>query len=289
MSLDNPLGSLIGRRAFLAATAAAGLGCTVQEAHGGAAETRIRDFIAMRGALDQQLVIGSVRGHYDGVVDGELTPLFDVVGATFSRYRASDQGYFVESFEQAYFIDSETGSILDQWKNPYTNQEIVVPVAESKPARSLITADLRFEPATSLPETVRFRQFVSESAEIGDEILFVEKIDVDVKAAAPAAAFFYHETTLLRSRRADIDGSANRLHPCQTSFNVIVSWRPWLRMVDRPGHMMAVGYGAYGQQIADLPEPWLRATAKLRPDLLSDPEAALRSAFPETAGATGQK
>lgn len=281
MSSHGPAGSLINRRAFLAATAAAGFAARLGGAVGGDSETRIREFVAMRGALDGRLVIGSVRGHYDGVVNGEITPLFDVVGATFSRYRASGQGYFVENFEQAYFIDPETGSVLDQWNNPYTNQEVVVPVADSKPTRSLITADLRFEPVKPLPETVRFRQYVSEPPGIGDEIVFVEKIDVNVTAAAPAAAFFYHETTSLRSRRADIDGSFKRLHPCQTSFNVIVSWRPWLRMADHPGHMMAVGYGAYGQQIAELPEPWLRATAKLRPDLLSDPEAALRSAFPE--------
>ena len=47
----------------------------------------LRRFIKMSGALDDRLVIGFVSGRYNGVVDSELTPLFGVFAATFSRYR----------------------------------------------------------------------------------------------------------------------------------------------------------------------------------------------------------
>ena len=44
-------------------------------------------------------------------------------------------------------------------------------------------------------------------------------------------------------------------------------------MGDRSGYMAAFGHGRYGAAIADLPKPWLEATARMRPDLLSDPAA----------------
>jgi hypothetical protein len=237
----------------------------------------LRRFIRMRGALDDRLVIGFLSGRYNGLVDGVLTPLFGVYSATFSRYRPKGDGYEVVSFEQAYFTDLLTRQVLDRWKNPYTGDMVEPPVTSLPPAKFFIGPDLRLRSDRAPTPGVRLDLATWGPEIIGDEIVFVEQVYASRAAEGGAPPFAYDENTTLRAQLADVDhGDLGRV-PCQTSFDAVVSWRPWLKMGNRPGSMTAFGYGRYGASIESLPRPWLEATARLRPELLTHPEAAMEA------------
>ncbi len=229
----------------------------------------------MRGALDDRLVIGFLSGRYNGVVDGELTPLFGLYAATFSRYRPKGAGYEVVGFEQAYFTDLASGQVLDRWKNPYTGETVEPPVTSSPPAKVFIGPDLQIHGEREPPPNVKLYMAASRPEVLGDEIVFVEQLYASRAAEGEAPPFGYNENTTLRAKLADVDRADLKTVPCQTSFNAVVSWRPWLKMGGRPGCMAAFGYGRYGASIDTLPKPWLEATARLRPELLTHPEAVM--------------
>ena len=235
----------------------------------------LRRFIKMRGSLDDRLAIGFLSGRYDGFVDGVRTPLFGLFSATFSRYRPTAEGYQVVGFEQAYFTDLSTQEVLRQFKNPYTGEVVDVPVTSSPPSALSIGPDLRLHSADKLPANVKLEMFASAPEIIGDEIFFVEQIYATREPMGASPRFSYTENTTLRSKLADVDRPGAATAPCQTSFDAVVSWRPWLKMGDRPGCMTAFGHGSYGVSLKDLPRPWIDATAKIRPELLSHPEAIM--------------
>ena len=96
----------------------------------------------MRGALDGRLCMGYVKGLYYGVVEDRITPLYGVLGGTFSRYKKLPDGNFEgRTFEIAYFTDWETGGLLENFKNPYTGEMVSVPQTRMKPSTIIITPD----------------------------------------------------------------------------------------------------------------------------------------------------
>ena len=278
--MTNPSPRQLGRRAVLASGVA--LATAPAFAQPAPDEARRRDllrFIRMRGALDDRLVIGYLSGRYDGLVDGELTPLFGLHAATFSRYRAKGDGFEAVSFEQAYFTDLSTRQVLDRWTNPYTGETVEPPVTRSAPSKLFIGPDLRFHPDKPAPPTFKL-DFAAQGPEIiGDEIVFLDKAYASSTPPAPAPRFYYEETTTLTARLTDVDQRSTPTVPCQTSFTAIVSWRPWLKMGSHPGCMLGLGHGRYGAALESLPKPWLEATARLRPELLSHPEAVMEATW----------
>jgi hypothetical protein len=267
----------MNRRSLLALTAAAGL-ATSRPALSSPEANTLEQFTRMRGALDDRLVIGFLRGRYSGVVDGEMTPLFGLFSATFSRYRATSAGVEIHGFEQAYFTDLETNAVLGAWKNPYTGETVEVPVTSLPPSKLVIGPDLRFHGVSAAPETVTFDMSASGPEIIGDEVFFTERVSASRTIEGSARPTRYNDITSLRARLDDLDRPGARVARCQTGWQGVVSWRPWLRMGDRPGQLVAFGHGGYGVALEALPKPWLEATDRLRPVLLTHPEGGLDQA-----------
>jgi hypothetical protein len=241
---------------------------------------RLRDFVRMRGALDDRVVIGFLSGQYYGVVDDELTPLFGVLSATFSRWRARPEGgYVYASFEQAYYTDPDSGAVLTQWRNPYNGQAGTVPVWSSKPAQRILTQTLSFESDAPMPPATTLEQRVISAEELADELSVVERVRFAARPPAPARPYKYAELVTLRASLAALRDPAAPRVPCTTAFAAISSWRSWLQMGDQPGHLMAHGAGRYGASIDALPRVWLEATQRVRPELLQDPGRSLAGFF----------
>ena len=105
---------------------------------------RLRDYMLMRGALDENLIISCISCQFFGVVEAAMTPFYDLVAATFSRFRpAPNGGYEGVSFEIEYFIDRETGEVLNKWRNPYSGEVVTAKHNDSKPIKYVIGADTR--------------------------------------------------------------------------------------------------------------------------------------------------
>jgi len=238
-------------------------------------KTTLDHFIKMRGSLDNRMVIGSVLGQYNGVVDGKTLPLFGVVSAVFSRYREQDGGYGIVEFEEAYYTDLATGKVLSHLKNPYTNETVAVPTYDGPTDKVLVTRDLQFHTDAKPSPNVQVAHFAEGPDMAGDDIVFVERVSVSVAAAAGKPGFKYVDHTTLRTKRSDVSQSGIKMAGSRTHFEATCSWRPWLNMGDHPGHMTASGSGGFGVKFADLPASWLDATAALKPELLKHPESRL--------------
>jgi hypothetical protein len=267
----------LGRRLFLGLGTLATLGAVVPNAE---TQTNLRRFIKMRGALDGRLVIGCVTGRYDGVVDGQLTPLFGVVSAVFSLYRRTGDHFEVASLEQAYYTDLQTGQVLTHWNNPYTGQPVAVPVYSEVPSLAFIGPDLAFHTPKPPAPGVHVAHTARGPETINGDIVFVEQVAVSVDGAKGGPPFTYRDNTVLRAPKSAVDRPDSQTTPSQTTFDAVVSWRPWLNMGARPGHMEALGYGGFGVSLSNLPPTWVTATERARPSLLKNPERVVEMAWP---------
>lgn len=275
-------GSSPSRRGFLALAAAAAVGvATPISALSSAAidltqpAGRLKAFMLMRGALDDQLVIGCVSARYYGVVDDLLTPLFGVVAATFARYRPAPGGGFAGvSQEIAYFTDLASGLVMEKWHNPFTEEEVVVPEAAPPPSKIAIAPDLTLS-VPNAPPGLHLTHLVRPPLIIGDDCWMTEETEASIQIPGQPRPTRYSEFVTLHARSVDLAQSGVTKVPCQTAYSSVSSWRSWMKMGDRPGHLLADGAGRYGVGLDELPAPWLATVRARRPQLLADPGAGL--------------
>ncbi len=240
------------------------------------AEDRLKAYMLMRGALDERLVIGCISGSYFGVVDDQITPLWDVTAATFARYRRrADGGYDGYTAEVAYFIDPQSRRAVGKFRNPYTNEIMIDPEKGFPPGHIVIGADLSFGLAATIPGLALDHRIKRPDAR-GDDVWIPEISQSTLTLPGSAAATVrkpirYSESIIMHARRSDLETPGVKRVRTDVSFTNFVSWRPWMNMGDRPGHLTAVGIGVLSDTMDMLPPEWIAATREKRPALLDNP------------------
>lgn len=242
---------------------------------------RLRDFLLMRGALDDRLVVGTLRGQYYAVVENEIIPLFGVISATFTRWRPLPDGRWLSaSFEHAYYTDLASDEVMTDWRNPFNGSLCTVPVWTSQPTARVTDAALHTHLWKPFPGfTVKDR--VSSMTEEAGEMVIVEQVASEALLPPPAKPYRYSEVVTLRAPLAALReaGAGVGRVPCANGFTAVSGWRPWLKMGEQPGHLMAQGVGRYGAEIDTLPAAWLTATRRLAPAWFQDPARHLETAL----------
>lgn len=242
----------------------------------------LRTFVRMRGMGHRPVAVGCLSGIYSGVVDGAVTPMFGVVSATFASYREVGGAYEIRSAEVAYFVDLDTDRVLEEWTNPFTNEILVVPVSNLPATTARVGTDLRFESQAPAIPGVQWSQSVSQPRIVSGEVWFTETIVVLRAASSAEPTFHYSDSTVLRARVTDLGKHRASSVRCSTSYQSVVSWRPWLKMGPHPGCMVGFGNGLYGVSIDELPPAWIKATEKHRPEILTDPATIIDSHSPRS-------
>ena len=232
----------------------------------------------LRGGHDERLVMGWLSGHYHGVVDGEITPLFGVQACTFTRYRElPGGGWRMASFEHAYYTDLASGEVLATWRNPYNGKTCTVPVWSSTPSANVFDAQGHFETPASLPPGAQLEHVLVGIEQRGDEIIAVERVRSAMAfRPPPAQPYRYSEVVTMRARAAALAENPPREPTSQVSMSSISGWRPWMQMPDAPGHLMAHGVGGYHVRYEDLPAVWRAAAERQNPAWLKDPGQRLQ-------------
>ena len=262
---------LLGGAALAVGGSAAAAGLDLDTPSG-----RLRAYMLMRGALDGQMVVGFVSGRYYGVVESEMTPLYGVAGATFSRYRARpDGGYDGVGYELAFFTDLATGEALDTFHNPYTGEVVSVPVTALPPGDFTITPGLDIVIAHAPPGFTGHDRVVASQAS-GSDVWFTEETTAAIAFPGSPKPFRYNDVLSINASRADLEAPGVTRVRATTGYSSVVTWRPWLKMRDRPGHLMGTGAGRYGATLDELPANWRAAAAKHRPDILANPALLLK-------------
>lgn len=238
------------------------------------AEGRLRTFIMMRGALDEGLITSWVSARYYGVVEDRIDPLFAVVSAVFSRYRMVADGFVAVNFELAWFTDPETGKALETFRNPYTNQDCKVPAGGLPPSQFRFGRDLSFHLGRDVPG-LQMEHDVLPFDVRGDDVWVTERSRTAIGFPGAARPFRYSESNTFHAKKRDLERPGATRVTSEVSFTNVCSWRPWMQMGDRPGHLTAIGIGRQNAAMDSLPPAWVEATAAKRPEVLKDPAAIL--------------
>lgn len=238
-------------------------------------ESRFRAYMMMRGALDDRLVVSYVSGSYFGIVGAEMTPLWDVVGVTFSRYRKrSDGGYDGVTGEIAHFLDPKTGEAPGRFLNPYTGKWVTDPQKNLPPNRITLLPTLELVVPKLLPGT-KFDHVIKNPEVRGGDVWIAEVSRVGIPAPAGKPAFHYNEMITMHASMADLARTDVARVPCDANFTNVVDWRPWMEMDGHPGHLTAIGTGRFGVAMSELPDRWTSATRKQFPQILDNPASLL--------------
>lgn len=231
----------------------------------------------MRGALDDRVCMGGITGLYYGVVDGVLIPLYGVLAGTFSRYvKLPDGNYEGRSFEIAYFTDWDTGDLIDKFKNPFTGETVDVPQTRMGPSKILITAD-GFRPlaATSERSGMVFNNRFLPARVVNNDVWIVDETRVSTPPDFKGPKFLYNEVTTLHTTLTELNDPNLKQTPTLVHFNLLVGWRPWLKMGDRPGHLLGNGTGRRYSKLTDYPPKYQEYCKKFHADAWADPAAIL--------------
>lgn len=239
------------------------------------AEGRFRNFIMMRGALDEGLITSWVSARYYGVVEDRMDPLFAVVSAVWSRYRQVADGFEAVNFELAWFTDPVTGKALETWDNPYTGKTCKVPTGGMPPSKIRFGRDLSFHIAREIPG-LQMEHDVLPFDVRGDDVWVTERSRTALAFPGAAKPFRYSESNTFHARRHDLTRPGATRVTSEVSFTNVCSWRPWMEMGDRPGHLTATGIGRQNASPDSLPPAFVAATRERRPEMLANPGAILQ-------------
>jgi hypothetical protein len=225
----------------------------------------------MRGALDERICMGYVKGLYYGVVDNKIRPLYGVLGGTFSRYKKRADGNFEgRTFEVAYFTDWETGQLLETYDNPYTGEKVTVPQTRMGPSTVLITPD-GVESEGAAARGLQFTHRFLPARVVNNDVWIVDETIVSSPPDFKGPKFSYNEVTTYQTTLTELNDPNLKQTATHVHFNGVVGWRPWLKMGDRPGHLLGNATGRRLAKMTDYPKEYQEWTAKHHPDVWADP------------------
>lgn len=275
----------------LAASAAVPSRRAQQLAAGLSGTALLEAFVRMRGRTDGRIAYGWLRSQRSAVVGGDVTPLCGVVAGAIQRFeRIADDVYEATILEVAHYTDPASGELLDTVTMPGTGREVRVPAYRFGPIKARFAVALdeweEFEPVQGgsgatqfVPRSsVHLLRSLGPGGAIGDRVIVrANEYGRVYPDRSKPHTVYYREWMLWQARAADLARSAAPGVPAEYAYTALTSWRPWMQMGDIPGHTIDSGHGAKAASWSECPADFLAMTRKVHPDVLDDPERALRS------------
>lgn len=250
----------------------------------------------MRSSTDGRLRSGWLKAKRFSYIDGDITPLLTLLAGTISTSRDNGDGTFdINVVETTYYLDVETGELLDTLAMPGTGKVVDVPLYRSGPAAVTVGVKTAISELATGEEGV-----VNEDGKEGTAA-FAPKGDVKLERSVGPAVIdgntvwiqteeygrvfptdpkdvrvFYKESAIWQGELDELVDPTVQAASAKLSYSAASSWRPWMEMGDIKGHTMSSGIGATCNSLTEMPEEWLRLTRKHHPDILDDPEGVLR-------------
>ena len=236
-------------------------------------------------------IVGWFSGHIFGVVEKRrLEPLFGFEGFGVGRYEKQPDGSYHNIWrEVGYYKDIDTGRILEQWRNPYSQELVDVLHVQNDPVNLEVrNTTPRLPPIPGLD--FRFGNY-------GHADKFVLPWLVDHAGDWASCMYDVHGLrpnplppqewpressgpTLRVSEMFQYGGALSELEdPAVTSvrsvggWQRIADWLPWMVMDQRPGHLMYRAVMRKLARVEDLPAHVLDYTQKHFANFLTPPAA----------------
>lgn len=215
------------------------------------------------GNLDPSMEkCGWLKGKAYGVRANEkVRPLFGVEGFSFTRTKRLEDGSVRRMLREIVFYrDLETGQILKEWRNPYTDETVrVVPIAND-PFNFTISA-FQPEPPSygGLQQEKRAPKPFLQDWEYGPDGTMILHTGIDMiypnalqpdkwvrESSGPMNRVSEHFIYVVK--KADVENPHLTHIPHIGAWSRITPWLPWMLMGQAPGH---ISYFTHFQTIPD--------------------------------------
>ncbi len=247
-------------------------------------------FVRMRGRTDGRLVHGWLRSQRSTVIDGDVTPLCGVVAGAVQRFeRIADDVYEAIILEVAHYTDPVSGELLDAVTMPGSRRRVPVPAYRFGPVKARFAVALdeweEFDPpqggsgATQFvpKSSVHLLRSLEPAVPVGERVaLRANEYGRVYPDRSGPKTVYYREWMVWQARAADLARASLASVPADYAYTALTSWRPWMQMGDIKGHTLDSGYGAKAASWSECPAEFLDLTRRRHPDVLDDPERALR-------------
>jgi hypothetical protein len=248
-------------------------------------------FVRMRGRTDGRPGYGWLRSQRCTVIDGDVTPLCNVVAGAIQRFeRIAADAYEATILEVAHYTHPVTGELLDTVTMPGTGRSVKVPKYRFGPVRARFAVALdeweEFDPPQGASNATAFvpKSSVHLLRSLEPAVAVADRISLRANEygrvypdrSAPNT-IYYREWMIWQARAKDLAHAAMAAVPAEYAYTALTSWRPWMQMGDVKGHTLDSGHGAKAMDWSECPAEFLEMTRRLHPDVLDDPERALRA------------
>jgi hypothetical protein len=234
-------------------------------------------FMRLGASLDDRLVIWWMDGVRYGVVDAKAEALFGMKVGMFHRFfRQADGDYKLAMFELTYYTDLASGELLEEFRNPYTGETNRVSHVRLGPEIRRQTSHGLANPGS--PMVQDYRSSLGPAMINGDQLWIPTSVQATIKFPKPTAPeILLNIYTTVQGRLSDAVNPDLLSAPATLAFQNVLKWEPFMRMGDRPGHMMSQASGAKLHSIDELPADYLVCAEAKQPQLIKDPVATLAS------------
>jgi hypothetical protein len=235
------------------------------------AEDNLKALIKLQADLSGKDAIGGFSGEVWGWVPGEGNRrLFRSYGIGASHVERVDNGWRFYHREVMYYLDPETGEIINDWVNPYTGKRVEVMHILNDPVH-------RFYAISGGPFSAPWPYTV-----MGDDIVFRISVFSFRDSVMPRADYPLHsandkyqasELWMMNGRVSEIMNPDITSASCVTSWSRVGQWLPFMEMGNRPGIMVyhSDSYKLLGG-LDDIPPVIRTYTEKHHPKYLESPK-----------------
>jgi len=238
--------------------------------------------------LDGRQIYGRASGSVNGVRPGEAVRHlldFEVFSST-RVVRRPDGQYDRMSKEVVFYLDPVTGTILDEWDNPYSGERVrVVDIANDPynwvirdwvgpPALPGVNLHDLPEPAVKKPFLLHWSDFSEDTVVIeeGGHAWYPNRLD-PAKWPRESAGTMVQASEMFRYfiRRSDLEDDSQDHLKHNGVWIRITPWLPWMLMGQAPGHCMYNGMFTKSDTLEHFKPAVLARVRERYPQYLSAP------------------
>ncbi len=187
------------------------------------------------------------------------------------------RGYLVLRKELGFFVDLETGRVLDRWINPYTNEEVrvdhIANPAINEEVKPYIGASGLYEEVN--PETAR--PFLLDWTAVGDRAITERHVHLWVnnpldpevwKRESSGPMIAISDSNVYNVSLADLQNPRLTKVPSQGHWVHQRPWQPWMLMGQQEGFISYNCVTGSADSLDDLPEQTVALAHERFPDFL---------------------
>lgn len=242
----------------------------------GHTEDLLTVYVKLAASLDDRMTIWWMDGIRYGVVDRRATILYGMKVGLFQRFFPQKDGsYKLAMFELTYYTDLATGGLLEEYQNPYTGVTNRVQHVRLGPDIRQVNSEGEAGPEDD-DAIEYFSSRLGPPLLHGDGIWISSDVQAGIKLPFPKAPELrLNHYLTVHGLRSEVEDPSVYSAPASLGFHNIISWEPWMRMGNHPGHLMSGAAGRKLESMDELPDDYLAMAHKVHPKFIEDPLATL--------------